>query len=137
MVVGGKRESLRKPLFRVLDGLRKTHKNIFIITDGEKGERSFATEWATSRHVRFKPYEVTNILEKIQLGTHANSITIPRFLKKHRPHILVAYSGGKKVQQTVKFAHDKHIEVIQVSTKNSPKRQNGVKDVSTVAQAET
>lgn len=108
LVCGGRTYRDWATVCRVLDGL--TRAPDWIIHGGAKGADALASQWAHSRDVAQERYDA----DWEKHGRAAGPIRNQQMIVEGKPHLVVAFPGGKGTADMVRRAKAAFIEVLEV-----------------------
>ncbi len=110
LVCGGRDYGDRDQLFRVLDAAHFANPIVCLIHGAAPGADSLAGEWANHRKVLCMPYPA----DWSKHGRAAGPIRNQRMLDEGRPHLVIAFPGGKGTADMIKKAEGAGIPVARV-----------------------
>jgi hypothetical protein len=113
LVCGGRTFRDRAMVFAALDCLHGATPIGCIIEGGAKGADTFAREWARSRSVAVKTFEVTKA-EWDRLGLAAGPIRNARMLSDGEPDLCLAFPGNRGTADMVRRCQAAGVEVRRI-----------------------
>jgi len=111
-VTGGRDYRDRARVFAVLDAEHETD-GIAVLVHGacRSGTDAFADEWAHSRKVNVKWYPARWEFEGHSAGPQRNR----RMLDDAKPHLVIAFPGGRGTASCIAEAHARHIPIYSIT----------------------
>lgn len=110
LVCGGRDYDDREQIFRVLDSAHLTNPVVLLIHGAAKGADTLAAEWARSRGVHCDAYPVNWEIN----GKGAGPIRNQRMLDVGKPHLVIAFPGGKGTADMIGRAEACDVPVVRV-----------------------
>lgn len=121
IVCGGRDYADREKVFAELDSIRLSVPldTLMIIQGGAKGADALAREWCLQRHVEY----VNVPADWEAYGKRAGPLRNLKMVTKYRPHLVLAFPGGRGTADMVKQATGAGVEVraVQVNQQNRNK----------------
>lgn len=109
LVCGGRDYDDRDRLFQILDTAHAANPISLLIHGGATGADALADEWQRSRMVRTRRYNADWIS-----GKKAGPIRNQLMLDDGKPHMVIAFPGGKGTADMVKRAEKAGVPVVRV-----------------------
>lgn len=110
LVCGGRDYSDRKRVYEILDVAHRANPIILLIAGGANGADALAVDWARGESV---PHKVFNA-DWEKHGRAAGPIRNQQMLDEGRPHMVIAFPGGKGTANMVKLAGVASVAVVRV-----------------------
>ena len=110
LVCGGRDYADRERLHAELDRLHQERRFSYLIAGGARGADTLAEQWAKARGLPHETYRA----DWTGLGRKAGPIRNQRMLDEGRPHLVVAFPGGRGTAHMVGIAQAAGVEVIEV-----------------------
>lgn len=110
LVCGGRDYGNRERLFSILDVAHAANPIIDLIVGGAPGADSLAREWATERSVKLDLYPA----DWDRYGKAAGPIRNQQMLDEGKPHLVIAFPGGRGTADMVKRADAAGVPVARV-----------------------
>lgn len=110
LVCGGRDYKDREQLFRVLDAAHLANPIICLIHGAAQGADALATHWASGRGVPRNAYPPG----WIEHGKAAGPIRNKQMLDEGKPHIVIAFPGGKGTANMIQQAEAAGVPVVRV-----------------------
>lgn len=110
LVCGGRSYDDREQVFRILDAAHLANPIILLIHGSAPGADALAKDWAVRRDVLCKAYPA----DWTRHGRAAGPIRNQQMLDDGKPHMVVAFSGGKGTANMIKLAEAAGVPVAKV-----------------------
>ncbi|WP_441235681.1 SLOG family protein [Bradyrhizobium sp. 930_D9_N1_4] len=110
LVCGGRDYDDREQLFRVLDVAHMANPIVCLIHGAARGADALAADWALERDVLCNAYPA-------DWGAHGNTagpIRNRKMLEVGKPHIVIAFPGGKGTANMIKQSDAAGVPVVRV-----------------------
>lgn len=111
LVCGGRDYLDAKSLSAVLDAAHKANPIICLIHGAARGADTLAADWALSRDVLCNAYPA----DWDRDGKAAGPIRNRRMLEQGKPHLVLAFPGGKGTADMIKQSTKAGVTVVKVS----------------------
>jgi hypothetical protein len=110
LVCGGRNYDDREQLFRILDVAHKANPIVCLVHGAARGADTLAGYWALNHGVRCKAYPA----DWDQDGKAAGPIRNRRMLEEGKPHMVIAFPGGKGTSDMIQQAESANVPVVRV-----------------------
>lgn len=110
LVCGGRDYDDRDQLFRILDAAHVANPIVCLIHGAARGADSLAADWALDRDVLCNAYPA----DWDRDGKAAGPIRNQRMLDEGKPHIVIAFPGGRGTADMIRRAEKADIPVVRV-----------------------
>jgi len=100
LVCGGRDYDDRRRVYDTLDVAHAANPIVMLITGGANGADALAVDWARKEQV---PFQVFNA-DWETLGRKAGPIRNQKMLDEGKPHIVIAFPGGRGTADMIKRA---------------------------------
>jgi hypothetical protein len=110
LVCGGRDYSDRERVFSILDVAHAANPIALLIHGGASGADALADEWQRSRRVRTRRYNA----DWLHHGRKAGPIRNQLMLDDGKPHMVIAFPGGRGTTDMIKRAEKAGIPVVRV-----------------------
>lgn len=111
LVCGGRGYEDRVSLFKVLDAAHYANPIECLIHGAARGADSLAADWALDRDVLCKAYPA----DWDRDGRAAGPIRNQRMLDEGKPHMVVAFPGGRGTADMIRRAEKAGVPVVRVT----------------------
>jgi hypothetical protein len=111
LVCGGRNYADRRTVYRALEIMHAANPIECLITGGAAGADNLATDWARKEQV---PFQVFNA-DWETLGRKAGPIRNQQMLDEGKPHVVVAFPGGRGTADMTERAKKAGVPVIHAS----------------------
>jgi YspA, cpYpsA-related SLOG family len=115
IVCGGRNYDDRDQLFRILDAAHLMNPIILLIHGDASGADTLAKEWALKNDVFCQAYPA----DWEGLGRRAGPIRNQQMLSEGKPHLVVAFPGGKGTADMIKRAEIAGVPVARVKRRTA------------------
>lgn len=110
LVCGGRDYDDREQLFRILDAAHQANPIICLIHGAARGADTLAADWALERDVLCNAYPA----DWDRDGRAAGPIRNRKMLEVGKPHMVIAFAGGKGTANMIEQAEAAKIPVVRV-----------------------
>src|SRR5579862_5361869 len=111
LVCGGRNYVDRKRVYEVLDLAHRANPSVLLIHGDAPGADTRADDWAYDRRVRVKKYSA----DWDTFGNAAGPMRNPRMLDDGKPHVVIAFPGGKGTTDMREQAERANVPVVVVT----------------------
>jgi hypothetical protein len=110
LVCGGRDYDDRDQLFRILDAAHLANPVILLIHGAARGADTLAADWALSRGILCQAYPA----DWAAHGNAAGPIRNRQMLEDGKPHLVIAFAGGKGTADMIRQAEAANVPVVRV-----------------------
>lgn len=110
LVCGGRDYSDRRRVYDVLDVAHAANPIDLLVTGGANGADALAVDWARKEHV---PFQVFNA-DWETLGRRAGPVRNQRMLLEGKPHLVIAFPGGRGTADMIRRSEQAEVPVARV-----------------------
>lgn len=110
LVCGGRDYDDRERLFSILDTAHMANPIVDLVVGDARGADSLARAWATERKVRMDVY----LADWDYYGNNAGPIRNQEMLDQGKPHLVIAFPGGKGTADMMRRAKKASVPVVRV-----------------------
>ena len=114
LVTGGRHYNKQAKVDAALDHIHQQDPITEIVCGGATGADTCAIRWAKKRGVAYTVYEVTKE-DWDRLGPAAGPLRNARMLDEKKPHLVVAFPGGRGTESCCREADRRNIDVLRES----------------------
>lgn len=115
LVCGGRDYDDRERVFQILDVAHEANPIVLLIHGGASGADALADEWQRSRRVRTRRYNA----DWLHHGKAAGPIRNQLMLDDGKPHMVIAFPGGRGTADMVRRAEKAGVPVVKVRPRAS------------------
>lgn len=109
LVCGGRDYSDRRHVYEVLDLAHAANPIIWLIAGGSNGADALAIDWARKEQVKFQVFNA----DWETLGRKAGPIRNQEMLDEGKPHLVIAFPGGRGTADMIKRADAAKVPVVR------------------------
>jgi hypothetical protein len=110
LVCGGRDYTNRRILFDALDRIAERHNGVHVIQGGATGADALAREWCRERMCSYSHYPA----DWRAHGRSAGPIRNKQMLDEGRPHVVVAFPGGRSTADMIRQAEAAAVAVERI-----------------------
>lgn len=111
LVCGGRDYADREAVWRELDAIRSQNGDLCVIEGGAGGADGLARDWARTHNGATKTFRATWSLH----GKAAGPIRNQRMIDEGKPHLCLAFPGGKGTADMVRRARAARVPVLEIT----------------------
>lgn len=112
LVCGGRDYPDRRRVCEILDTAHAANPIILLIAGGANGADALAVDWARMRGVPYKTFPA----EWERLGLAAGPMRNQQMLDEGKPHMVIAFPGGRGTADMIKKANAAGVPVVRSTT---------------------
>lgn len=112
LVCGGRDFADRRSLYQVLDAAHSANPIETIIAGGARGTDTLAVDWARGEGVPRLVFEA----DWIGLGRRAGPVRNQQMLDEGKPHMVIAFPGGKGTADMIRRAEAAKVPVVRITS---------------------
>lgn len=109
LVCGGRNYADRRHLYGVLDIAHANNRIVMLIAGGANGADALAIDWARKEQVKFQVFNA----DWEALGRKAGPIRNQQMLDEGKPHLVIAFPGGRGTADMVERANAAGVPVVR------------------------
>lgn len=109
LVCGGRDYPDRWRVYEVLDAAHAANPIELLIAGGANGADALAIDWARKEHVPFKIFNA----DWERHGRKAGPLRNQQMLDEGKPHMVIAFPGGRGTADMVKRSYDSGVPLVQ------------------------
>jgi hypothetical protein len=110
LVCGGRDYADRRRVYGILDVAHAANPIVWLIAGGANGADALAIDWARKEQVKFQVFNA----DWESLGRKAGPIRNQQMLDEGKPHMVIAFPGGKGTADMVRRAEAAKVPVVRV-----------------------
>lgn len=109
LVCGGRDYSDRRRVYEILDVAHAVNPIILLIAGGANGADALAVDWARKEQVKFQVFSA----DWETLGRKAGPIRNQQMINEGKPHMVIAFQGGRGTADMIKRADTAGVPVVR------------------------